>query len=858
MASEVLEHIPDDVTAMRRDRPRAQARRPGRGDRAALRPGADLLGAVGRVPRQRGRPHPHLPRATSSAPGWRGRAACRAAPTTRTPCTRPTGGSSAPSAWSATPRSCGPTTGCWSGTSRSGRWLTRTAERLLDPLLRQEPRGLRRQAGGAPRRAAGGRRARTRRAGADRCRALTPARLLPELPGVLTGRPGARRPSPGSPPSRTPTARCPGSAAASSTPGTPSRRRWRSTSAAQHDRAAAAYRWLAGRQRAGRLVGRRVPRRRRSRRPPRRATTPATSPSAPGTAGCSPATSSWSTGCGRPSARGLDLVTAHAAARRRDRLGAATRRHAATTPPCYRQRQPLPGAALRHRAGRRCAARPSPTGSSPPPTSATALRERPGRLRRPVPLLDGLVLPGARRRADRRRRPRPARRRLGPLRRPRARCPLRRRPALGHRRRDLRAGPRPGRRRPARRGRSSRSRRCSTCGTTTAPTGPATSSPTTPAGRSSAPPGRRPPWCWPPTRSPARPRRAGLFTDPAALPSAGLPDPDADLLLGRHRPALSRITGPAAVSRRARGRAGPAGCASRSSRRPTSGGPAPCSADRNIRPAIARVSIPPARRPSSSCSRSAEAAGAAEQGQPFRGRRLVDRHGDVALGRRGALVQAGRPEGQPQPVGQVHPGHRRDGCRRPPPGRGAGRRRCRRRRGRADAVVPRHEEPQPVLGPRRLAHDLEVGRQQSTEGPGGSCPRSGAAAKVARLAAPQRRRHRRHERSAAGRVGRRRTSRPPMRHSSRKAQQPWRSRKTTEATSLTPCRAQQLAPQQAPGQVAVRGLGQQRHRRVGQVGPPVHRGEVAQPDQPGQLGQRGTSASGAEPTVVSGSVSTQA
>ena len=54
----------------RRDRPRAQARRPGRGDRAALRARADLLGAVGRVPRQRGRAHPHLHGAACCGPGW--------------------------------------------------------------------------------------------------------------------------------------------------------------------------------------------------------------------------------------------------------------------------------------------------------------------------------------------------------------------------------------------------------------------------------------------------------------------------------------------------------------------------------------------------------------------------------------------------------------------------------------------------------------------------------------------------------------------------------------------------------------------------------------------------------------------
>ena len=234
--------------------------------------------------------------------------------------------------------------------------------------------------------------------GADRCRALRPGGCLPELPGVLTADQvratvawiAAEQDADGA---------LPWFRGGQLDP-------WDSVEAAmaldvggEHDRAAAAYRWLAAPAAARRLVGRRVPRRRRVRARPPRATTPATSPSAPGTAGCSPATSSWSTELWPAVRARARPGHPHAAGRRRDRLGAAARRHARRHRPADRQRQPVPGAALRHRAGRRCAARPSPTGSWPPPTSGTALREHPERLRRPVALLDGLVLPGARRRA---------------------------------------------------------------------------------------------------------------------------------------------------------------------------------------------------------------------------------------------------------------------------------------------------------------------------------------------------------------------------------------------------------------------------------------------------------------------------
>jgi hypothetical protein len=129
---------------------------------------------------------------------------------------------------------------------------------------------------------------------------------------------------------------------------------------------------------------------------------------------------------------------AHAAARRGDRLGAAPRRDGRRHGTPDRQRQPLPGAALRNRARR-------PAGRGPAGLGGHGRRPRhgaahpPRRLRRPVPLLDGLVLPGPGRRGHRRRGPRPAGCRLGPVRRPRAGRPLRVRPSLGHRSRDLRA-----------------------------------------------------------------------------------------------------------------------------------------------------------------------------------------------------------------------------------------------------------------------------------------------------------------------------------------------------------------------------------------------------------------------------------
>ena len=108
----------------------------------------------------------------------------------------------------------------------------------------------------------------------------------------------------------------------------------------------------------------------------------------------------------------------------------------------------LPLAALRHRPGRAArprAARLGAVGRPPRPRH----RPRARRLRAEAPLGDGLVLPGALRRRRRRGRPRAAGGAVRPVRRRRPRRPLRERPAVDHRRRDLRVRPRPPRRRRA-------------------------------------------------------------------------------------------------------------------------------------------------------------------------------------------------------------------------------------------------------------------------------------------------------------------------------------------------------------------------------------------------------------------------
>ena len=165
--------------------------------------------------------------------------------------------------------------------------------------------------------------------------------------------------------------------------------------------------------------------------------------------------------------RALDFVVRAAAAVRRHRLvaGVDGGRPGARQPrgPARRLVEHPPRAARRGHAGRaprRPAARVGAGRRPPRPRAARAPRPVPGQ----VDVLDGLVLPGARRRRPRRRRAARCSQPLGRLRGARARGALRRHRPVGHRRRDLRAGA------GARRARRPRARaaRCSptrsTCG----------------------------------------------------------------------------------------------------------------------------------------------------------------------------------------------------------------------------------------------------------------------------------------------------------------------------------------------------------------------------------------------------------
>ena len=118
VASEVLEHIPADTDAIAELVPGAAARRHDGRDRAALAARADLLGAVGRVPRGRGRPRPHLHRRRAGRRSWRRR------PGLRGPRPRPRAARAVLVAQvrgrrrqATSTRWSGPTTGCWCGTS---------------------------------------------------------------------------------------------------------------------------------------------------------------------------------------------------------------------------------------------------------------------------------------------------------------------------------------------------------------------------------------------------------------------------------------------------------------------------------------------------------------------------------------------------------------------------------------------------------------------------------------------------------------------------------------------------------------------------------------------------------------------
>ena len=92
IASEILEHVPEDDRAIAE---LVRVLKPGGAladHGAALAARAGVLGAVRRVPRQRGRPHPDLPGRRTARQGLRARACGSPTRITRMPCTRRTGG----------------------------------------------------------------------------------------------------------------------------------------------------------------------------------------------------------------------------------------------------------------------------------------------------------------------------------------------------------------------------------------------------------------------------------------------------------------------------------------------------------------------------------------------------------------------------------------------------------------------------------------------------------------------------------------------------------------------------------------------------------------------------------------------
>ena len=118
IASEVLEHIPDDSGRHARVGPGASPRWHHGGHGAALRPRGRQLGPLGRVPRHARGPRAHLPALDPGAPARLRRAASRPGSTTPTGSTRRIGGCAASSARATTPtRPSRRTTRCWCGTS---------------------------------------------------------------------------------------------------------------------------------------------------------------------------------------------------------------------------------------------------------------------------------------------------------------------------------------------------------------------------------------------------------------------------------------------------------------------------------------------------------------------------------------------------------------------------------------------------------------------------------------------------------------------------------------------------------------------------------------------------------------------
>ncbi len=120
IASEVLEHVPDDLTAFTEI---ARVLKPG--GRVAVtvpRYGPErVCWALSDAYHANEGGHIRIYREGEVRSRLAQVGLLPAPATTRTRCTRPTGGSSARSASTAPPPRCGPTTGCWSGTSRRGR-----------------------------------------------------------------------------------------------------------------------------------------------------------------------------------------------------------------------------------------------------------------------------------------------------------------------------------------------------------------------------------------------------------------------------------------------------------------------------------------------------------------------------------------------------------------------------------------------------------------------------------------------------------------------------------------------------------------------------------------------------------------
>ena len=136
IASEVLEHIPDDGARDGRAGPGAAAGRDHGGDRPALWARVRQLGPLRRLPRRARWPRADLPARRAGRPPPRGRSRADRAATTPTVCTLPTGGSGA---WS------GPTNDTHPAVAAYHRLLvwdiekapkvTRYAERVLNPLV---------------------------------------------------------------------------------------------------------------------------------------------------------------------------------------------------------------------------------------------------------------------------------------------------------------------------------------------------------------------------------------------------------------------------------------------------------------------------------------------------------------------------------------------------------------------------------------------------------------------------------------------------------------------------------------------------------------------------------------------------